>query len=71
MNYLLISDCMWYFGHVLTGISILFSPTNYYLAVSMVFFGQCITILSRPISRIKNDVQIENKQEQELELSCV
>jgi hypothetical protein len=52
MNYLLISDIMWYFGHALTGISILFTPTNYYLAVSMVFFGQMTTILSRPIGRL-------------------
>jgi hypothetical protein len=35
MNNLLISDIMWYFGHILTGISILFTPTSYYLAVSM------------------------------------
>jgi hypothetical protein len=48
---------------VLTGISILFTPTSYYLAVSMVFFGQMTTILSRPIGRLqtKEVLQLDNK----------
>ena len=58
INYTLISDCLWYFGHILSGISILFSHNNYYLAVSIVFFGQFITIISRPISRMKNEIKV-------------
>lgn len=55
MNYLLLSDCLWYTGHILTGISIAFSQTQYFIAVSLVVIGQFITIISRPIGRIKND----------------
>jgi len=38
---------------MLTGSAILFTHTNYELAVSFVFIGQFITIISRPIGRIK------------------
>ena len=55
MDYLLISDILWYTGHILSGISIIFTPINYYIAVSLVIFGQFITIISRPIGRIKNE----------------
>ena len=55
MNYLLISDIMWYMGHVLTGISIIFTQNHFYIAVSLVAIGQFITIISRPIGRIKNE----------------
>lgn len=54
MDYLLLSDCLWYMGHILTGMSIFFSRNNYYLAVALVVFGQSITIISRPIGRIPN-----------------
>ena len=52
MNFLFISDFLWYLGHTLTGCSIIFIHNNFYLAASMVFFGQFMTIISRPISRI-------------------
>ena len=55
MNYLLISDIIWYGGHILTGISILFTQNNFYVAVSLVAIGQIITMISRPIGRITND----------------
>ena len=55
MDYLLLSDLLWYSGHIFSGISILFTHNDFYLAVSFVFFGQMITILSRPISRINNN----------------
>jgi hypothetical protein len=55
MNYLLLSDILWYIGHILTGLSIIVTHNNYYLAVSMVLFGQFITIISRPIGRIKDN----------------
>jgi len=54
MNFVLLSDSLWYLGHVLSGLSILFTQTHYYLAVSFVFVGQFITIVSRPIGRIQN-----------------
>ena len=60
MNYILISDYLWYLGHVLTGCAVLFDKDEYYvLVVSFVIIGQFITIISRPISRIKNQVHVE------------
>ena len=58
MNYILVSDLLWYIGHILTGCTIIFTQTNYEIAVSFVFIGQFITIISRPISRIKNNNKI-------------
>lgn len=52
MNYFLLGDILWYIGHILTGCSILFSHTNYYIAVTLVAVGQFLTIISRPIGRI-------------------
>jgi uncharacterized membrane-anchored protein YitT (DUF2179 family) len=53
MNYLLLSDGLWYMGHILTGLSVVFSQNHFYTAISLVFVGQFITIISRPISRVK------------------
>jgi hypothetical protein len=58
MNYVLLADFLWYSGHVLTGSSVLFSRTNYKLTISLVFVGQFITIISRPIGRITNKIDI-------------
>lgn len=55
MNYLLLSDCLWYLGHIMTGSSILFTHDNYYLVIAFVSFGQFITIISRPIGRLKTE----------------
>lgn len=52
MNYFLLGDILWYLGHILSGSSILFSPTNYPAAVALTVFGQFITMISRPIGRI-------------------
>ena len=52
-SYQTIADIMWYSGHVLTGLSIVFTHNNYPLACACVFIGQGITIFSRPIGRIK------------------
>jgi hypothetical protein len=60
MNYFLLADMLWYLGHIMTGSSILFSRTNYYVAIYLVFIGQFITIISRPIGRIKNDTRVEH-----------
>ena len=54
MNYFLLGDILWYLGHILTGCSILFSHTNYQVAVVLTIFGQFITMISRPIGRLKN-----------------
>lgn len=62
MNYLLLSDIMWYGGHILTGISITFTQNNFYIAVLLVAVGQFITMISRPIGRIETK-NIENEKE--------
>lgn len=54
MNYIFISDCLWYCGHIISGSSIIIEQNNYYLALSFVIFGQFITIISRPIGRFKD-----------------
>jgi hypothetical protein len=59
MDYLWVSDCLWYVGHILTGISGLVGTHSYTIAVGLVLFGQCITIVSRPIGRIKDHTTIE------------
>lgn len=61
MNYSLLADVLWYSGHVLTASSIVFSETNRNVAICLVFVGQFITIISRPIGRIKNTEKIYNE----------
>jgi hypothetical protein len=62
MDYALFSDLLWYFGHVLTGSSVIVHD-NYYMAVSLVVIGQTITIISRPIGRIKNTSIVDIEDE--------
>jgi len=57
MNYFLLGDILWYLGHTLTGCSILFSHTNYHVAVFLTIFGQFLTIISRPIGRINLSIK--------------
>jgi hypothetical protein len=59
MNYILVADGLWYAGHVLTGSSVIFSKTNHNLTISLVFIGQFITIISRPIGRITTKIENE------------
>jgi hypothetical protein len=54
MNYLLVSDGLWYLGHILTGTVIIFGRYNYTLNILLALFGQIIIIISRPIGRITN-----------------
>jgi len=56
MNYSIIADYLWYTGNVLSGISIIFSPKNYYLSVSLVLFGQFITITSEIGSFVQDSI---------------
>ncbi len=64
MDYLFISDCMWYIGHISTGISV-FTRSNFYLTAFLVVFGQSITIISRPIGRIQNITKTDMKHDEE------
>jgi len=50
----------WYSGHILTGLSIVFTHTNYTVACACVFIGQAITIFSRPIGRMA-DIKVNKK----------
>jgi hypothetical protein len=56
MDYPLFADCLWYIGHVLTGIAIIVSHYEYKYGVVCVFVGQFITIISRPIGRLNNKI---------------
>ena len=55
MDYLKISDYLWYTGHILSGFAIIVNKHSYNLAVVMILSGQFITIISRPIGRIKDN----------------
>ena len=55
MDYLFISDIMWYFGHILTGSTIVISTYSYPLAVLIMIIGELLTVISRPIGRIKKN----------------
>lgn len=54
INYTILADCLWYFGHVLTGCAIVVNHYNYSMGILCVFIGQFTTIISRPIGRINN-----------------
>lgn len=58
MNYLQISDYLWYACHILYELVIVINPYNYYIAVTMIVTGQFITIISRPIGRFKHEIPI-------------
>lgn len=47
------ADCLWYAGHVLTGVAIVVNHYNFAAGVVVVFVGQSITMLSRPIGRYR------------------
>jgi hypothetical protein len=54
MNYQLYADILWYTGHIITGLAIVVNHYNFYLGITTVFIGQFMTIISRPIGRIKH-----------------
>ena len=62
MNYFLLGDILWYLGHTLSGYSILFSQTNYHVAVTLALSGQFLTMISRPIGRINLNNKVTVKQ---------
>jgi hypothetical protein len=51
---MLLSDCLWYLGHILTGVAIIVNHYSFSLGITTVAIGQFITIISRPIGRINN-----------------
>lgn len=50
---LVVSDTLWYCGHILTGVAIVANHYQFRYGVVCVFIGQFITMISRPIGRIK------------------
>ena len=55
MRYQLYADILWYIGHIITGFAIVVNHYDFEMGVLTVFIGQFITIISRPIGRIKNN----------------
>lgn len=53
INYVLIADILWYIGHIITGCAIIANHYDFYYGIITVFIGQFMTIISRPIGRIK------------------
>jgi hypothetical protein len=53
MDYGFLADLLWYAGHMLTGCAILISQDHYRWAVGCVWVGQGMTMISRPIGRIR------------------
>jgi len=53
MNYILFADILWYTGHIITGFAIVANHYDFYFGIATVFIGQLMTIISRPIGRIK------------------
>ena len=52
MDYILLGDILWYIGHVLPVIPVVFTLTNYYTIVTLVLIGLFMTLISRPIGRL-------------------
>ena len=55
MDYLLLSDILWYLGRIIPTIPIIFSLSNYYTIVSLVLIGLIMTSISRVIDRYKDN----------------
>lgn len=53
-NYQLLADILWYTGHILSGIAVLINHYNFNIGIIFVSIGQFMTIISRPIGRIKS-----------------
>jgi hypothetical protein len=67
MDYATLADIMWYVGHVITAMSIVVNHFNFPAAAVTVFVGQAITMISRPVGRIKGKPQIWGESR---ELEC-
>lgn len=60
MNYTYVSDCLWYLGHILTGISV-FADDDLPMRASLVIVGQTITMISRPLGRMQDKARLSNE----------
>jgi hypothetical protein len=49
------ADMLWYTGHVITGFAIVTNPYHFFLGVSLVVVGQALTIISRPVGRLRGN----------------
>ena len=56
------ADILWYTGHVITGFAIVTNPYHFFLGVSFVVVGQVLTIISRPIGRLRDMEQAEMRK---------
>ena len=65
MNYTLIADSLWYTGHVITGFAIITNHYQYSMGISFAFVGQLLTMISRPLGRMKNSLKEEEQEEEE------
>lgn len=52
-HYQLLADIIWYFGHILSGVSVIINHYDFNIGIAVVILGQFIIIISRPIGRIK------------------
>ena len=52
-HFQLVADILWYSGHILTGFSVIINHYNFNIGIIFVSIGQIITIISRPIGRMK------------------
>ena len=55
MKYSEWADMLWYTGHVVTGFAIVTNHYHFFLGVSFVVVGQVLTIISRPIGRLRGN----------------
>lgn len=71
MKYETLADIMWYVGHVITAMSIVVNHFHFPGAVATVFVGQAITMISRPVGRIKSPSLRAQTEDVSRELECM
>lgn len=71
MKYETVADIMWYVGHVITAMSIVVNHFNFPAAVVTVFVGQAITMVSRPVGRLKSPSRRAQTEDASRELECM
>ena len=55
------ADLLWYTGHVITGFAIVTNHYHFFLGVSFVVVGQALTMISRPIGRMRDMEDAETR----------
>ena len=71
MEYETLADLMWYAGHVITAMSIVVNHFDFPCAVVTVFVGQAITMVSRPVGRLKSPSRRGQISDVPRELECM